>query len=167
MSFEQFEFRTILKSEAEQAVTIEHICFPPNEACSRQAMLTRIENASEQFLVAVDKTTGKLAGFINGLSTYEDKFRDEFFTDISLYDPKGENVMILGLDVLPEYRNRGLAREIVRNFSIMEMEKGRKTLILTCLDEKVKMYEKIGFSDKGMADSTWGGEEWHEMTYSL
>ena len=145
MSFEQFEFRTILKSEAEQAVTIEHICFPPNEACSRQAMLTRIENASEQFLVAVDKTTGKLAGFINGLSTYEDKFRDEFFTDISLYDPKGENVMILGLDVLPEYRNRGLAREIVRNFSIMEKEKGRKTLILTCLDEKVKMYEKLGF----------------------
>lgn len=167
MSFEQFEFRTILKSEAEQAVTIEHICFPPNEACSRQAMLTRIENASEQFLVAVDKTTGKLAGFINGLSTYEDKFRDDFFTDISLYDPKGENVMILGLDVLPEYRNRGLAREIVRNFSIMEKEKGRKTLILTCLDEKVKMYEKLGFSDKGMADSTWGGEEWHEMTYSL
>ena len=167
MSFEQFEFRTILKSEAEQAVTIEHICFPPNEACSRQAMLTIIENASEQFLVAVDKTTGKLAGFINGLSTYEDKFRDEFFTDISLYDPKGENVMILGLDVLPEYRNRGLAREIVRNFSIMEKEKGRKTLILTCLDEKVKMYEKLGFSDKGMADSTWGGEEWHEMTYSL
>ena len=167
MSFEQFEFRTILKSEAEQAVTIEHICFPPNEACSRQAMLTRIENASEQFLVAVDKMTGKLAGFINGLSTYEDKFRDEFFTDISLYDPKGENVMILGLDVLPEYRNRGLAREIVRNFSIMEKEKGRKTLILTCLDEKVKMYEKLGFSDKGMADSTWGGEEWHEMTYSL
>lgn len=167
MNFEQFEFRTILKSEAEQAVTIEHICFPPNEACSRQAMLTRIENASEQFLVAVDKTTGKLAGFINGLSTYEDKFRDEFFTDISLYDPKGENVMILGLDVLPEYRNRGLAREIVRNFSIMEKEKGRKTLILTCLDEKVKMYEKLGFSDKGMADSTWGGEEWHEMTYSL
>lgn len=167
MSFEQFEFRTILKSEAEQAVTIEHICFPPNEACSRQAMLTRIENASEQFLVAVDKTTGKLAGFINGLSTYEDKFRDEFFTDISLYDPKGENVMILGIDVLPEYRNRGLAREIVRNFSIMEKEKGRKTLILTCLDEKVKMYEKLGFSDKGMADSTWGGEEWHEMTYSL
>lgn len=167
MSFEQFEFRTILKSEAEQAITIEHICFPPNEACSRQAMLTRIENASEQFLVAVDKTTGKLAGFINGLSTYEDKFRDEFFTDISLYDPKGENVMILGLDVLPEYRNRGLAREIVRNFSIMEKEKGRKTLILTCLDEKVKMYEKLGFSDKGMADSTWGGEEWHEMTYSL
>ena len=75
--------------------------------------------------------------------------------------------MILGLDVLPEYRNRGLAREIVRNFSIMEKEKGRKTLILTCLDEKVKMYEKLGFSDKGMADSTWGGEEWHEMTYSL
>jgi hypothetical protein len=29
------------------------------------------------------------------------------------------------------------------------------------------MYEKMGFADKGIADSTWGGEEWHEMTYQL
>ena len=25
------------------------------------------------------------------------------------------------------------------------------------------MYEKFGFKDKGIAQSTWGGEEWHEM----
>lgn len=40
---------------------------------------------------------------------------------------------------------------------------GRKEIILTCLESKVAMYEKFGFKDKGIAQSTWGGEEWHEM----
>ena len=35
-----------------------------------------------------------------------------FFTDITLHDPAGENVMILGLDVLPSYRGQGIARGI-------------------------------------------------------
>ena len=35
------------------------------------------------------------------------------------------------------------------------------------LQQKVKMYEKFGFTDRGMANSTWGGEEWHEMSYTL
>lgn len=41
--------------------------------------------------------------------------------------------------------------------------RGRKEIILTCLESKVAMYEKFGFKDKGIAQSTWGGEEWHEM----
>jgi hypothetical protein len=40
-------------------------------------------------------------------------------------------------------------------------------LILTCLKAKVKMYKKMGFDDRGIANSTWGGEEWHEMTYMI
>jgi hypothetical protein len=40
-------------------------------------------------------------------------------------------------------------------------------LILTCLKSKVKMYEKMGFVDRGIANSTWGGEEWHEMSYRM
>ena len=48
-----------------------------------------------------------------------------------------------------------------------EEEKGRKEIVLTCLDEKVEMYKKFGFVDLGMSDSVWGGEEWHEMTYYL
>jgi hypothetical protein len=27
------------------------------------------------------------------------------------------------------------------------------------------MYEKMGFVDRGISNSTWGGEEWHEMNY--
>ena len=161
---ERFEFRSIYQEEAEQAVEIEQICFPPNEACSRQHMKERIEKAPNLFLVAVDKGTGKIAGFLNGLATNEAVFRDEFFTDATLYEPAGTNVMLLGLDVLPEYRRQGLAREIVRQYSVREKENGRHKLILTCLDSKVEMYKKMGFHDDGIANSSWGGEEWHEMS---
>ena len=160
----RFEFRNIRQDEVEQAIAIEQICFPPNEACSPRAMKERIAAAPELFLVAVDKDTGKIAGFLNGLSTKESKFRDEFFTDVSLYDPEGNNIMLLGLDVLPEYRKQGLAREIVYQYRRLEHEKGRNMLYLTCLANKVEMYKKFGFEDRGIADSTWGGEEWHEMT---
>ena len=130
-------------------------------------MKERIAAAPELFLAAVDKETGKLAGFLNGLSTEESSFRDEFFTDITLYDPDGKNIMLLGLDVLPEYRGQGLAREIVYQYQRREQEKGRKALLLTCLDSKVEMYQKFGFQDEGIANSTWGGEEWHEMSCAL
>lgn len=162
-----FEFRNIKQDEAEQTVRIEQICFPPNEACSEEHMRDRVEYAPELFLVAIDRQTGKIAGFLNGLATEEEIFRDEFFTDVRLYQPDGANIMLLGLDVLPEYRGRGLARELVARYAKREAEKGRKKLLLTCLPEKVNMYEKFGFVDLGLANSTWGGEAWHEMSLTL
>jgi ribosomal protein S18 acetylase RimI-like enzyme len=164
---EKYEFRSILPDEASQAAAIEQICFPPNEACSEQHMKERIAKAPELFFVAVDKTTGSLVGFLNGLATDEDVFRDEFFTDANLHNPNGKNIMLLGLDVLPEYRRQGIARELVRGYAKREQENGRQTLILTCLKQKVNMYEKMGFVDRGIANSTWGGEEWHEMSCNI
>ena len=167
MLHENFQFRNILPSEGETAAEVERICFPPHEACSRNMMLERVEKAPELFLVAIDKRTGKMAGFLNGLSTEETSFRDEFFTDASLHRPEGRNIMLLGLDVLPEYRGQGLAREIVRQYMQRERENGRQSAVLTCLEEKVGMYQKMGFCDCGIADSSWGGEQWHEMRYAI
>ena len=164
---EHFEFRNIRPEEAAQAAEIEQICFPPNEACTNEHMKERVLASPELFLVAVDKKTGKIAGFLNGLATEEDVFRDEFFTDVKLYDPAGKNVMLLGLDVLPDYRGHGLAGEIVRRYLERERKNGRNMLLLTCLEDKVKMYEKMGFLDRGIAGSSWGGEEWHEMVWKI
>ena len=153
---DNFEFRSINPDEVEQAIAIEQICFPPNEACSPKAMTERIAKVPQLFLVAIDKSTGKLAGFLNGVATDEEKFRDEFFTDIDLCDENGKNVMLLGLDVLPVYC-----------YSQREKANGRKKLFLTCLEQKVEMYKKFGLQDLGIADSTWGGEEWHEMVLKV
>ena len=163
----KYEFRNIRPEEVDQAIQIEQICFPPNEACSAKSMKERVENAPETFLVAVDKETGKIAGFLNGVATDEDVFRDEFFTDITLHDPSGKNIMLLGLDVLPEYRHQGLAREIMSHYVAREQEKGRKCLYLTCLDNKVEMYKKMGYTDNGISGSVWGGEEWHDMSRKI
>ena len=75
--------------------------------------------------------------------------------------------MLLGVDVLPEYRRQGLAQAMMEEYAGRERAKGRKKLLLTCLDSKVGMYEKFGFTDIGIANSTWGGEEWHEMSMEI
>lgn len=164
---QKFEFRNIRQEEAAQAVFIEQVCFPPNEACSEKNMIDRIAAAPETFLVAVDKVTGKIAGFLNGIATNETRFRDDFFTDAALHDTNGKNIMLLGLDVLPQYRGQGLARALVGQYLQREYHNNRHLLLLTCLESKVSMYEKFGFQNLGMADSTWGGEAWHEMYYCL
>ncbi|MDO4265540.1 MAG: GNAT family N-acetyltransferase [Eubacteriales bacterium] len=164
---ERFEFRNIRPEEAEEAVLIEQICFPPHEACSKEQMKERAEMIPELFLVAVDRETGKLAGFLNGLATDSNVLQDDFFRNAKLNNPEGENVMLLGLDVLPEYRGQGLAREIMSCYLKREKERGRRMVILTCLAGKVGMYERMGFHNRGIAQSVWGGEEWYEMEYPL
>ena len=164
---DRYIFRNIQPNETDQAVVIEQICFPPNEACSEEHMRERIGMAPELFLVAVDQESGRIAGFLNGLATDEMVFRDEFFTDAKLHNSDGANIMLLGLDVLPEYRRQGLATELVRRYVEREKANHRRALILTCLQSKVAMYEKMGFHDDGIANSTWGGEEWHEMSYVI
>jgi len=164
---DRYIFRNIQPNETDLAVVIEQICFPPNEACSEEHMRERIGMAPELFLVAVDQETRRIAGFLNGLATNEVVFRDEFFIDAKLHNSDGANIMLLGLDVLPEYRRQGLATELVRRYVEREKANHRRSLILTCLQSKVAMYEKMGFHDDGIANSTWGGEEWHEMSYVI
>lgn len=164
---QRFEFRNIMPEEAEQAASIEQICFPPHEACSEQMMKERVAVAPDLFLVAVDRESGRIAGFLNGLSTEEATFRDEFFTNAKLYNPEGRNIMLLGLDVLPEYRNQGLAKEIMFRYLQREAEKDRQMILLTCLESKIAMYEKMGFYNRGIAESSWGAEQWYEMSCVL
>ena len=107
-----------------------------------------LQKAPEYFLVAVDRQTGKIAGILNGLATDETTFRDEFFTNARLHVPEGKTIMLLGLAVLPEYRERGLPERLCIGI-FAEWCKEKDMVLLTCLDSRVPMYEKMGFQDKG------------------
>ena len=164
---EYYELRQVCPDDAEEATGIEAICFPPSEACTLPIMKERIQYAARSFLVAMDRETGKMVGFINALCTDEESLRDELFTDISLHNPNGKNVMICSVAVLPQYQGRGIAREMVRKLLLEQRKLGKKCAILTCVPGKVKMYKKFGFMDRGESQSTWGGEKWHEMWCTL
>ncbi len=141
---------------------IERICFPPNEACIKEMMFDRVAKVPEMLLVAVDKQTGKIAGFLSGRGANEPCFRDEFFSDADLHNPSGKTVMLLGLDVLPEYRRQGLARDLERQYLRRERENGRK-MHPDMPAIKSKNVSKMGFADKGIANSSRGGKKWLEM----
>lgn len=159
----KIEIRPIKRNEIQQVIKCEHICFPINEACAPKIMRKRAIYAQEFFFVALNKHTKKIIGYIIGIGTNEESFRDEFFTDITLHNQNGKHVMILSLGVLPKYRHQGIARKLV-NYYLQNMQ-DRKAIFLTCLNEKVAMYQKFGFHDYGEANSSWGGETWHEMRY--
>ena len=165
--YEKYVFRTVRKGEAETAVAIETACFPPNEACVLPIMKQRVKMAPELFMVAEEKNTGKMIGFVNAIATDENSLRDEFFTDIRLHNPQGKYIMILSVAVLSEYRHQGLAKEMMRQLLNRQKEAGRLAAVLTCLDSKVEMYKKMGYVDLGISQSSWGGEEWHEMICHL
>ncbi len=162
-----FSLRKVSDDDENAVVEIEQICFPPNEACSPKSMKERVENAAQYFQVLVDVKENRIAGFINGVATEEDKFQDKFFTDISEHNPKGKNVMICGVDVLPQYEGQGLAGLMMNGYKESMKRLGKRKLILTNLQRLTHFYEKMGFVDLGIADSSWGGEEWHEMEYEI
>ena len=163
----RYVFRQVRPGEADKINAIERICFPPNEACPEEEMHRRVAQMPEQFLVAVDRETGEIAGFLDGLASDEVRFKDEFFTDVTLHDPAAQTEFLMGLDVLPAYRGQGLAKELIRLYAIWGQVKGRHRMVLTAHDEKVPMYEKMGFRDLGISDSVWGGDPWHEMEMRL
>ncbi|MDO4475991.1 MAG: GNAT family N-acetyltransferase [Lachnospiraceae bacterium] len=163
----KYALRPVHPEEAMAAAAIEEICFPPSEACTLPIMKERVAMASDSFLVAVEQSRGHMIGFINALCTNEDTLRDELFTDTSLHDPHGKNVMICSVSVLPEYRHQGIARAMMQEFLAWQKKQGKKRAILTCVPEKVSMYASFGFEDRGESESTWGGESWHEMWCEL
>jgi len=162
-----FEFRKMHPDEAEQAVAMESICFPPHEQNPAEAVRAAVREANDTTICAIDPATGKLAGMIMGLATDDEHFRDDFLSTPALHNPGGKNVMITGVEVLPEYRRQGLASEMMRRYLSAEKAKGRACAVLTCLDDKVAMYEKMGYTDFGLSASVWGGEQWHEMRQEL
>ena len=65
----RYRFRQILPEEGAQAGEMDRICFPPEEAKPMEIMCRFVEKIPEQFLVAVDRGTGKVAGFLCGISS--------------------------------------------------------------------------------------------------
>lgn len=144
------------------AVTkVEASCFPRAEAASRGAFKQRINTFPESFFVA--ESDGEIIGFINGCLINGTVIYDELYKDAALHVPNGDYQTIFGLDVVPEYRNKGAAAQLINHLIEVSRVRGRKGVILTCKEKLIHYYEKFGFINKGVSESQHGGAEWYDM----
>lgn len=142
-------------------IEIEAICFPVEEAASKETITERFNVFMENFVVAEDD--GEVIGFINGCCYDELSLPDELYHDSSLHDKDGAYQTVFGLDVLPAYRKNGVAKQLIDYFIALAKQRNKKEIVLTCKDHLVHYYERFGFVHQGVSDSTHGGAKWNDM----
>ena len=155
------EIRKAHKGDLKEIIKIESICFPSAEAASEEVIKERFEAFGENFLVAVEDE--KVVGFINGCTTDKASLPDKLYHDVRLHNPNGKFQTVFGLDVLPQYRNKGIAALLLEEFISISKKRGKNGMVLTCKDHLVHYYEKFGFKHEGVSLSSHGGAKWNDM----
>ena len=155
------EIRLAKPSELEEIIEIEQECFPPAEAASANDFIERFGAFPENFIVAI--INGHVIGFINGCTTDSPQLPDELYHDTSLHKPNGAYQTVFGLDVLPSYRNQGIAAKLLTYLITLSKERGKMGMVLTCKDHLVPYYQKFGFQHQGISASSHGGSKWNDM----
>ena len=148
--------------DLEAVTAVEAACFPSAEAATREEFKERLEYYGEHFFLMFDEE--KLISFVDGFVTDDPDLRDEMFAKAELHNEKGAWQMIFGVNTLPEYRCKGYAGELINGMIEDARVQGRKGLVLTCKEHKIKYYAKFGFKDEGVSEnSTHGNAVWHQM----
>lgn len=155
------EVRRATIEELDEIINIEKECFPPAEAASEDDLRKRFEAFSENFIVAIKDS--KVVGFINGCTTDKPALPDELYHDTTLHNPDGAYQTVFGLDVLPQYRNQGIAGKLLDELIKISMNRGKEGLVLTCKDHLVHYYVRFGFEHCGVSSSSHGGAKWNDM----
>ena len=159
-----FEIRNVRPSDLEAVTELEAATFPAAEAASREAFAYRIAAFPERFFVA--ETDGRIIGLINGCASNLPAIEDDLFEPQG-HEPDGTNQMIFGLAVHPEFQRRGVGAALLRHMIAFSGNASMERVILTCKQEKLAYYEKFGFENHGVSNSSHGGAVWYDMVLEL
>ncbi len=157
----EWNFRTAQLSDLDRVTEIEYICFPAEQAATRAAFEQRIKTFPSHFILLEHEGTS--IGFVNGAVLDARYIEDEMYERTDSHNERGAYQSVYGLDVLPEYRGRGLAHKLMAQLIDQAKKEGRRGVTLTCLDEKIGFYETMGFKNEGVSDSSHGGVVWNNM----
>lgn len=157
----EWNFRTAQLSDLDRVTEIEYICFPAEQAATRAAFEQRIKTFPSHFILLEHE--GTPIGFVNGAVLDARYIEDEMYERTDSHNERGAYQSVYGLDVLPEYRGRGLAHKLMAQLIDQAKKEGRRGVTLTCLEEKIGFYETMGFKNEGVSDSSHGGVVWNNM----
>ncbi len=159
------KIRKVLPQDLDCITQIEAICFPAAEAAPRKVFKERLSVFPAGFFVA--ELNHQIIGFINSGVTNESHIEDDFFKTMDLHIPNGDNIVIFGLDVHPNYQKRGHAKELMNHFIEAAKIDGRKNILLTCKAHLIEFYEQFGYVNEGVSQSEHGGAKWYDMYLEL
>jgi ribosomal-protein-alanine N-acetyltransferase len=124
-----------------QLYEIEMKCFE-KEAFKKQHIASLLTNYNSISLVA--KINGKIVGFIIGMIHLERNFLVGH---------------ILTLDVLPQYRRRGVAKSLLQEIEKIFREKGVKSCRLEVREDNIaalRLYRKLGYKEVARLKDYYG-----------
>ena len=153
--------RTATAADLAAIAAVEAACFPAAEAATEAEFAARLAVYPNHFWLLEED--GKLIAFIDGLVTDEPILRDEMYENVAFHNENGAWQMIFGVNTLPAYRRRGCAGAVLERVIADARAQGRRGCVLTCKDKLVHYYEKFGFVNEGVSQSTHGGVVWYDM----
>ena len=153
--------RTAGMNDLAALTAIEAACFPAAEAATEKDFAKRLAVYPDHFWLL--EKDGEIVSFVNGMVTDEADLRDEMYADAALHNPSGAWQMIFGVNTLPGYRRQGLAEQVLYRVIADAKAQGRKGCVLTCKEQLVHYYAKLGFENEGVSESTHGGVIWYAM----
>lgn len=105
----------------------------------------------------------EILAFINGPVTDHSRIQDVMFHDPRIHNENGKWQAILGVNTSVKHQNHDYASKLMYQLIEDARKQNRKGCILTCKEELIHYYEKFGFMNLGLSQSTLANETWYDM----
>lgn len=157
--------RNVKAGDLYKLIQIEELGFNPEEAATKEAFEQRIKLIPDSFFVVEEN--GVLVGLVNGPVIPSPYITDDLFEEIKKNPESGGHQSILGLAVHPNVQKRGVAAALLKHLEKEAKTKKRETITLTCKEDLISFYEKLGYKNEGVSNSVHGGVVWYNMLKKL
>lgn len=159
------KIRQVEAIDLDTCYQLESICFPEEEAASKENIQTRILKYPEGFYVLEDE--GTIIGHINSGCTNKKDISDEAFKALTGHDPDGKNAVIFSVAIAPNKRGEKYGHHLLHHFMDVCKTQNKQCILLLCKTDLIPYYESAGFSYSNLSQSTHGGAQWHQMKYII
>lgn len=144
---------------------IEVLSFSAEKAATYEAFEYRLKNFPEWFFKA--EYNGKIVGLIDGSVSNNTYITDDLYEADGGFDKDGENLLIFGLAVHPDFRKRGVAHKLMKRALYEAKQAGKSRVSLTCKEALIGFYESFGYSNHGISKSVLGDVVSYDMEINL
>lgn len=153
--------------DLDRIVEIELENFSIEEAIPRSVFEAHLRAIQTSFLVA--EKEGKVIGYIEGPVVPHRYLQDQSFTE-NIEDhshrPRGY-ISVTCLSIEKEAQALGVGKKLLTALKEVAIEYEREGINLTCHDYLIAYYEKHGFVNEGLSQSTFAGEKWYDMVWEV